>query len=186
MSRRLCKRWRGGRRGTGSSVRRAASRLTIKNGSYLRQPWTFRGREPVWVQRHLCHACTKSYSEQSALLVRSSWYAREVHRSAVDHWQHGRMSLRRTAEFMRSWLGRQERWRLWRRGPSWSGLTQLCTNTAKISPTQGGTESPRCHSHPSVLKSSRCTVYVQLLLSSIQFRATNPWAHSTRPSQLPS
>jgi hypothetical protein len=24
------------------------------------------------------------------------------------------MSLRRTAEFLRSWLGRQERWRLWR------------------------------------------------------------------------
>ena len=78
------------------------SRLTIKNGGYLRQPWTFRGREQVRVQRHLCHACAKSYSEQSALLVRGSWYAREVHRSAVDHWQHGRMSLRRTAEFMRS------------------------------------------------------------------------------------
>ena len=66
------------------------------------------------MQRHLCRACAKSYSEQSALLVRGSWYAREVHRSAVDHWQHRRMSLRRTAEFMRSWLGRQERWRLWR------------------------------------------------------------------------
>jgi len=90
------------------------SRLTIKNGSYTRLPWSFRGREQVRVQRHLCHACAKSYSEQSALLVRGSWYAREVHRSAVDHWQHGRMSLRRTAEFLRSWLGRQERWRMWR------------------------------------------------------------------------
>jgi len=46
--------------------------------------------------------------------VRGSWYAREVRRSAVDHWVHGRLSLRRTAEFVRSWLGRQERWRLWR------------------------------------------------------------------------
>jgi len=90
------------------------SRLTIKNGGYLRQPWTFRGREQVRVQRHVCRACAKSYSEQSALLIRGSWYAREVHRSAVDHWQHGRMSLRRTAEFLRSWLGRQERWRMWR------------------------------------------------------------------------
>ena len=32
---------------------------------------------------------------------------------------------------------------------------------------------PRCHSPPPVLKSFRCTVHVQLLVSSIQFRATN-------------
>lgn len=90
------------------------STLTIKNGSYLRRPWFFQGRQAVRVQRHWCYACGKSYSEQSPLLVRGSWYAREVRRSAVDHWVHGRMSLRRTAEFLRSWLGRQERWRLWR------------------------------------------------------------------------
>lgn len=90
------------------------STLTIKNGSYTRRPWFFSGRQTVRVQRHLCHACAQSYSEQSALLVRGSWYAREVRRAAVDHWVHGRLSLRRTAEFLRSWLGRQERWRLWR------------------------------------------------------------------------
>jgi len=90
------------------------STLTIKNGSYTRRPWFFSGRERIRVQRHLCRTCGKSYSEQSPLLVRGSWYAREVRRSAVDHWVHGRMSLRRTAEFLRSWLGRQERWRLWR------------------------------------------------------------------------
>jgi hypothetical protein len=48
------------------------------------------------------------------LLVRRSWYAREVHRAAIDHWQHLGTSLRRTAEVLRSWMGRQERWRLWR------------------------------------------------------------------------
>jgi len=90
------------------------STLTIKNGSYTRKPWFFSGRQTVRVQRHLCHACGQSYSEQPPLLVRGSWYAREVRRSAVDHWVHGRLSLRRTAEFLRSWLGRQERWRLWR------------------------------------------------------------------------
>jgi len=90
------------------------STLTIKNGGYTRRPWFFSGRLRVRVQRHLCHTCAKSYSEQSALLVRGSWYARDVRRNAVDHWQHGRLSLRRTAEFLRSWLGRQERWRLWR------------------------------------------------------------------------
>ena len=66
------------------------------------------------MQRYCCKTCAKTYSEQSALLIRGSWYAREVHRAAVDHWQHGGMSLRRTAEMLRSWLGRQERWRLWR------------------------------------------------------------------------
>jgi hypothetical protein len=66
------------------------------------------------VQRHRCTACRKTYSEQSALLIRGSWYAREVHRSAIDHWQHVGTSLRRTAEVLRSWLGHQERWLAWR------------------------------------------------------------------------
>jgi hypothetical protein len=84
-------------------------------GTYTRQPWSLDGgRQAVRVQRHKCYACNKTYSEQSALLVRGSWYARDVHRCAIDHWQHGGTSLRRTAEFLRSWLGRQERWRLWR------------------------------------------------------------------------
>lgn len=90
------------------------SRLTIKNGSYVRRPWFLTGRQTVRVQRHWCHACHRSYAEQSALLVRGSWYGREVHRAAVDHWQHVGTSLRRTAEVLRSWLGQQERWRLWR------------------------------------------------------------------------
>jgi len=46
--------------------------------------------------------------------VRGSWYAREVHRAAVDHWQHVGSSLRRTAEWLRSFMGKQERWGLWR------------------------------------------------------------------------
>ena len=57
------------------------STLTIKNGGYLRHPWFFAGRQTVRVQRHLCHACHSSYSEQSALLVGGSWYAREVRRA---------------------------------------------------------------------------------------------------------
>jgi transposase-like protein len=90
------------------------STLTIKNGGYLRGPWFLDGRRTVRVQRHWCQACKSSYSEQSAWLVRGSRYSREVHRAAVDHWQHTGTSLRRTAELLRSWLGRQERWRLWR------------------------------------------------------------------------
>jgi len=45
---------------------------------------------------------------------RGSWYGREVQRSAVDHWQHLGTSLRRTAEVLRSWMGRLERWLMWR------------------------------------------------------------------------
>ncbi len=66
------------------------------------------------VQRHMCHSCEHTYSERSALLIRGSWYAREVHRCAIDHWQHLGTSLRRTAEVMRSWVGKQERYLLWR------------------------------------------------------------------------
>lgn len=86
---------------------------TCKNGSYTRHPWFFEGRRDVRVQRHHCHDCGRTYSEQSALLVRGSWYAREVHRQAIDHWQHVGSSLRRTAEWLRSCMGQQERWRLW-------------------------------------------------------------------------
>jgi transposase-like protein len=93
---------------------RCGSTLTIKNGGYWRHPWFLERRETVRVQRHWCHGCHSSYAEKSALLVGGSWYAREVHRAAVDHWQHMGTSLRRTAEILRSWMGRQERWRLWR------------------------------------------------------------------------
>lgn len=90
------------------------STFTNKHGSYRRHAWFFAGRQVVRVQRHLCQHCHRTYSEGSAWLVRGSWYAREVHRSAVDHWQHVGTSLRRTAELLRSQLGRQERWLLWR------------------------------------------------------------------------
>jgi hypothetical protein len=93
---------------------RCGERVTYKNGSYTRRPWFFEGRQTVRVQRHRCHRCRRSYSEHSALLVGGSWYAREVHRCAIDHWQHVGSSLRRTAEWVRSWLGHQERWLLWR------------------------------------------------------------------------
>jgi len=94
-------------------------------GSYWRYPWFLgQGRREVRIQRHMCHQCGHAYSEQSALLVRRSWYAREVHRCAIDHWQHLGTSQRRTAEMVRSWLGRQERWLLWR--PLESQPTERC------------------------------------------------------------
>ena len=88
--------------------------LTYKNGGYWRRPWCLSGRQRLRIQRHWCYPCQRSYAEQSALLVRGSWYAREVHRCVLDHWQHVGTSVRRTAAVVRSWLGRQERWCLWR------------------------------------------------------------------------
>lgn len=89
------------------------SQQTMKSGHYFRHTWFEEGRSRVPVQRHKCHSCGKTYSEQSPLLVARSWYARSVHRCAIDHCQHMGASLRRTAEMLRSWLGRQERWLLW-------------------------------------------------------------------------
>ena len=93
---------------------RCGSRLTVKHGSYYRRPRRLlAGRRRVRVQRHLCHACGKTYSETRPWLVRGSWYAREVHRCAVDHWVYGGSSFRRIATMLRSWMGKQERWLLW-------------------------------------------------------------------------
>jgi transposase-like protein len=86
---------------------------TWKHGSYTRRPWDLDGRRIVRVVRHRCVSCGRTYSEQSALLVRGSRYTRAVQRCAIDHWQHAGSSLRRTAEWLRSLMGRQERWCLW-------------------------------------------------------------------------
>jgi transposase-like protein len=92
---------------------RCGSTYTIKNGGYWRHPWTLSGRQSVRIQRHKCSACGRTYSEEQAWLVRGSWYARAVHRQAVDWWVHGRSSLRRITEMLRSGMGRQERWQSW-------------------------------------------------------------------------
>jgi hypothetical protein len=66
-----------------------------------------------WRRCPQCHGCGAFYDEEYAFVVRGSWYAREVHRYAVDGWVHLRSSLRRIAETVRSWIGHQERWWLW-------------------------------------------------------------------------
>lgn len=88
---------------------------TCRWGSYERHPWVLlEGRQVVRVARHRCNSCKRTYSEESPWLIRRSWYARDVHRYAIDLWQYGGSSLRRGAEFARSLIGRQERWLLWR------------------------------------------------------------------------
>ena len=101
---------------------------TVKHGSYTRNPWFLDGGKEVKVQRHKCKACGPTYSETSPLLIEGSWYAREVHRSAVDHWLHLGTSMRRTAEVLRSWMGKQERYLFWKplAPDRWSQNVVIC------------------------------------------------------------
>ena len=48
------------------------------------------------------------------MLVGGSWYAREVHRAAIDYWQFGGNSLRRTVELLCAHISHQGRWLIWR------------------------------------------------------------------------
>src|SRR5262245_30120702 len=96
---------------------RCGESLPCEWGSYARRPWFLDGRHEVRVPRHFRDLCRRTYAEGGALLVAGSWYAREVHRLAVGHWRHRGSSVRRTAELLRSLMGRPERW-LVRRPPA--------------------------------------------------------------------
>ena len=87
---------------------------TCRYGTYETTPWFLDGRRTVRVQRHLCNRCRSTYSEQSPFRVRGSWYAREVHRAAIDYWQFGGTSLRRAAALLRAHINHDGRWLLWR------------------------------------------------------------------------
>jgi transposase-like protein len=104
--------------------------LTHKWGTYRRHPWFLEGRQVVVVQRHRCPQCRRTYSEQSPYLVRGGWYAREIRRCALDQWQHGGSSVRKIAALLRSLLGHQERWLLWRPLDPPPGPRQTCRLSA--------------------------------------------------------
>src|SRR5215210_1280522 len=86
---------------------------TWKHGSYRRQVWTLTGRQTLVMQRYWCCRCRRTFTPELAPVARQSRYGRDVQRCALDLWQHGGSSLRRTAEWVRSVAGRQERWGLW-------------------------------------------------------------------------
>ncbi len=87
---------------------------TSRHGTYKTYPWFLDGRREVRIQRHRCNRCKSTYSEGSALRIRGSWYAREVHRAAIDYWQFGGNSLRRTVELLCAHISHQGRWLIWR------------------------------------------------------------------------
>jgi transposase-like protein len=89
------------------------SQETWKHGTYTRRPWTLSGRRVLVVQRYRCRRCGRTFTPDLAAVERRRWYGREVRRCAIDLWQHGGTSLRRTAEWIRSVLGRQERFLRW-------------------------------------------------------------------------
>jgi transposase-like protein len=107
---------------------------TCCHGTYRTTPWFLGGRREVRVQRHLCHRCKSTYSEQSPFRVRGSWYAREVHRAAIDYWQFGGTSLRRAAALLRAHINHDGRWLLWRpldRAPDEKACCQLKESTVQ-------------------------------------------------------
>lgn len=92
---------------------RCGSSDTHRHGHYTRHPWGLGGRESLCVQRHLCRACGHTYGEESARVGRRRRYGRDVQRLSLDHWCHSGTSLRRAACFVRSVIGRQERYLIW-------------------------------------------------------------------------
>jgi hypothetical protein len=87
---------------------------TGKHGSDPRQPWTREGRQPVRLPRYRCRPCRRTFTPDPAVVERRRWYGRDVRRGAIDRWQHGGRSVRRTAQWLRSLVGGQERWQRWR------------------------------------------------------------------------
>lgn len=85
-----------------------------KHGSYTRQPWTLDGRQTPRMQRYFCRSCRRTFTPAMAVVDRRRRYGRDVRRCAIDLWQHGGSSVRRTAAWVRSLVGRQERWQVWR------------------------------------------------------------------------
>lgn len=90
------------------------SHETWKHGRYRRRAWTLDGRQDVVVQRYRCRRCGRTFTPDLALVARRRRHGRDVQRCAIDLWQHGGSSMRRTAEWARSLVGHQERWPLWR------------------------------------------------------------------------
>jgi transposase-like protein len=86
---------------------------THKHGTYVRRPWTIRGRRELHIQRYRCLDCQATFSSPHPALIPGSWYARGVQRMALDLWLHLGTSLRRAAEWMRSLMGKQEHWQDW-------------------------------------------------------------------------
>ncbi|MBM3190577.1 MAG: hypothetical protein FJZ90_17905 [Chloroflexi bacterium] len=137
---------------------RCGGTWTIKNGGRSVHPHFFVGRRVVRIQRHRCYGCGKWYDEEYAFLVRGSWYAREVHRYAVDGWVHLRSSLRRVAEMVRSWIGQQERWWMWHpweRKPEGEGTCRFHHSTLQRWVDRAGKKAKE--SIPGQLKGLPCS-----------------------------
>jgi transposase-like protein len=148
---------------------RCGGTCTIKNGGYWRRPWTSSGRQRVRLQRHRCYVCGRSYVEEQAWLVRGSWYARAVHRQAVDWWLHGRSTLRRIAEMLRSTMGQQERWLMWHCAER---VRSRCWE-------EGGMQGASCHFGASTLQR-----WLDGAGRRVREQASGQWAGVTSSGQM--
>jgi transposase-like protein len=87
---------------------------TWKHGTYQRVVHTLTGPVTVPMQRYVCRPCHRTFTPAQPTVAPRHRYGRDVQRFAIDHRVHDGSSVRRTAELVRSLLGRQERWWQWR------------------------------------------------------------------------
>src|SRR4030067_3012212 len=71
------------------------STLTKKNGMRLRTLRDLGGVRTVYVQRHFCLECKRSYSEEVPEIEAYHWYTRRVQRKFLDMYTTMGGSLRR-------------------------------------------------------------------------------------------
>ncbi len=102
------------------------SERVYRHGSYIRRPWILEGRIRRPVQRYRCQACKATYSQLFADLAPGRWYGRSLQRYAMDGWLHLGTSLRRIAEWVRSEVGKQERWQMWCPLSATSAASESC------------------------------------------------------------
>jgi len=107
--------------------RACGSDHVYRHGFYTRYPCDVTGRQAVAVQRYHCQDCGATHSDEDPNLIPWGRYTRAVRRCAMDQWLHTGSSLRRTAEWLRSWIGHQERWEIWHPLPCAEPERPVCT-----------------------------------------------------------
>jgi hypothetical protein len=118
---------------------RCGSTLTKKNGGRCRSPRDLGGIRTVRIQRHYCHTCTHSYSEQRPEIAPRQWYTRRVQRKFLDMYTTIGGSLRRCASWITAEVTGRGRTFIWDplvRAPWW-GRTPEPEPEIELSHTTG-------------------------------------------------
>jgi transposase-like protein len=97
------------------------SSWTKKNGTYKRPVRDLGCIRPIVMQRHFCHACRRTWTDQVPEVAPHKWYARRVNRKSLDLYMIG-ASLRSCADWITAEItgrGRTFHWDVLARLPWW-------------------------------------------------------------------